>query len=327
MERGSVRAVVVSELGGPEVLEPRDLPVPQPGPGEVAVRARFVSVNFADVKARRGSYHGAGKPPFIPGLDVAGEVVEVGEGVSGLEPGQSVAAATSGGAYAEIVLARAELCFPLPAGADPRQAAGVIVLMTAYNTLLAKGRLEPGETVLIHGAAGGVGSVSTQLARHSGAGRIIAVVGDESKRELALGHGAHTVIVGRDAELTALIAEAAPDGVDLMLDPLAGEQFADRLASLAPFGRVVVFGNAGGNGNLTTGPLHSGNRTVIGYSSGHYRKNRPEGVRGAAVKMLELLAAGEITVPVTRTFPLAEAAEAHRLLESRRSTGKLLLEP
>jgi NADPH2:quinone reductase len=322
-----MRAVVVTELGGPEVLRLQTQPEPEAGPGEVIIRSRYISINFADVKARKGTQHGARKPPYIPGLDVSGEVIAVGAGVQGLEPGQQVAAATDGGAYAEAVRARQELCYALPAGADPRQAAGVVVLMTAYNVLAVKGRLESGESVLVHGAAGGVGTVALQLARKLGAGRVVAAVGSEEKRQVAESFGAHEVVVGRGAELTARLREVAAGGFDVILDPVAGAEFSAGLELLAPFGRVVVFGNAAGDGSLTTGPLHSANRTVIGYSSGHYRKNRPQGVRQAALAMLDLLAAGEISVPVTRTFPLAEAAEAHRFIESRRSTGKLLLEP
>jgi NADPH2:quinone reductase len=322
-----MRAVVVSELGPPEVLQLRTLPEPEAGPGELLIRPIFVSVNFADVKARLGSYHGAGKPPFVPGLDAAGEIVAVGAGVRGFEPGQLVAAATEDGSYAEIVRAKEELTYRVPTGVDPREAAGMIVLMTAYNVLIEKGGLERGETVLVHGAAGGVGTVLLQLAKRFGAGRVIGAVGSEEKRELAGRYGADTVVMGRDGELVARLREAAPDGVDLILDPVAGEHFAAGLELLAPFGRVVVYGNAGGHGEFVTGPLHSANRAVIGYSSGHYRKNRPAGVRKAALAMLELLAAGEISVPVSRVFPLEEAAEAHRLIESRRSTGKLLLEP
>ncbi|HEX7004738.1 MAG TPA: zinc-binding dehydrogenase [Trueperaceae bacterium] len=318
-----MRAVIVREFGGPEVLELTEAPEPSARPGQVLIRPRYVSVNFADVKARRGGHHTTGTPPFIPGLDVAGEVVAVGEGVTGLAPGELVAAATDGGAYAEVVTARAELCFPLTRGADLRKAAGVVVLMTAYNVVLGKGHLQEGESVLVHGAAGGVGSVVLQLARRSGAGRIVGVVGSEEKVAVALENGAHEVAVGRGPEvLRSLSGE-----FDLILDPVAGEGLAAELELLAPFGRIVVYGNADGHGTVSSGPLHSGNRTVIGYSSGHYRKHRPDEVRGAAAQMFRLLDAGEIVVPIGRTYPLADAAQAHRHLESRSSTGKLLLEP
>lgn len=322
-----MRAIVVKEPGGPEVLELQETEQPEAAAGEVLIESRYISVNFADVKARRGGGKGGPTRPFIPGLDVSGEVIAVGPGVTGIEPGQAVAAATEGGAYAEVVRAKDALCYPLPEGADPRQAAAVVVLMTAYNALIVKGGLQAGETVLVHAAAGGVGTVLLQLARLHGAGRVIAAVGSEEKRELALSSRAHTVVVGRGEELLHQIERAAPNGIDLILDSVAGEHFQAGVELLAPFGRVVVFGNAGGKAIVNTALLHTANRAVIGYSSGHYRKNRPAGVRQAALTMLDLLASGEISVPVTRSFPLADAAEAHRLLESRQSTGKLLLEP
>lgn len=322
-----MRAVVVTALGGPEVLAIQELDEPRPGPGEVSISVDYASVNFADIKARRGSYHGKREPPFIPGLDVAGRIRAVGEGVTGLEAGQEVAAATSGGAYAPVAIASQELCYPIPPGADPKQAAGVIVLMTAYNVLVAKGGLQAGESVLVQGAAGGVGTVLLQLAKLHGAGRVIAAVGSEAKRAVAERYRASDVVVGRGETLVQGLKEVAPDGVDLILDPVAGPHFGETVALLNPFGRVVVYGNAGGDGHFETGPLHSANRTVIGYSSGHLRRNRPETVREAALSMLELLASGQLEVPVSRVLPLEDAAEAHRLIESRETTGKLLLEP
>ena len=321
-----MRAIVVTELGPPEVLQLREHPEPQAEPGEILLRPRFIGVNYADIKARKGSYHGAGEPPFVPGLDACGEVVAVGAEVTDFVPGQLVTAATIGGAYAEVVRTVPDLCFAVPEGAEPRQAASLIVLMTAYN-LLAKGGIAEGETVVVHGAAGGLGTVLLQLARLRGAGRVVAVVGSEAKREVAERYGADEVVVGRDEELVPGIRDALPDGADLILDPVAGPHFEAALELLAPFGRVVVYGNASGHGRAGTGPLHSGNRSVIGYSSGHYIKNRPQGIRQASLAMLELLAKGEIEVPVSRVFPLEEAAEAHRSIESRESTGKLLLEP
>lgn len=321
-----MRAVVVAELGPPEVLQLREHPEPKVGAGEILVHPRFIGVNYADIKARKGSYHGAGEPPFVPGLDACGEVVAVGAEVTDFAPGQLVSVATIGGAYAELVRSSPDLCFAVPEGVDPRQAASPIVLMTASN-LLDKGGLSAGETVVVHGAAGGVGTVLLQLAKLRGAGRVVAAVGSEAKREVAERYGADDVVVGRDEELLAGLRDALPNGADLILDPVAGPHFEAELELLAPFGRVVVYGNASGHGNVGTGPLHSSNRTVIGYSSGHYIKNRPRGIRRASLAMLELLAAGKIEVPISRVFPLEEAAEAHRFMESRESTGKLLLEP
>lgn len=323
-----MKAVFARDFGGPEVLELVERPEPTPGPGEVTVRTAFASVNFADVKSRRGGHHTGAKPPFVPGLDVSGTVAAVGEGVAGLRVGQWVAAAPDGGAYAEVVRARAALVYPLADGADPRQAAGVVALMTAYNVAIVKGGLQPGETVLVQAAAGGVGSLLVQLAKLHGAGRVIGVVGSEAKVAVAEGFGADDVLVVRDGDLRPHLAAVAPEGIDLALDSAGGDAFAAAFEALRPFGRIVHFGDAGGKpGPVAVSGMHKHNQAVFGYSSGHYRKHRPEGVRHAAERALAHLAAGELRVEVTRVFPFAEAAEAHRLLESRASTGKLLLQP
>lgn len=323
-----MRVVVATALGEPDVLALDERPVPVPGPGEVTVRTAFASVNFADVKARRGGHHLEREVPFVPGLDVSGTVEAIGAGVTDLAVGDRVAAAPDGGAYAEVVRARAGLVYPLDAHTDLRQAAGVVALMTAYNVLLLKGALAPGETVLVQAAAGGVGTLLLQLAKLHGAGRVIGVVGSEAKVDVARRFGADEVLVVRDTDLRPPLRRAAPDGVDLVLDSAGGDAFAAALEALRPFGRIVSFGDTGGApGPVPTAGLHKRNQTILGYSSGHYRKHRPAGVRFAATRALEHLAASELCVEVTRVFPLAEAAAAHRLLESRASTGKLLLEP
>jgi len=323
-----VRAVVAEAFGGPEVLAVVQRPVPEPGPGEVTVRTAYASVNFADVKARRGGPAAGAKPPFVPGLDVAGTVQALGPDVTGLRVGQWVAASPDDGAYAEVVRARAALVYPLADGVDPRQAAGVVALMTAYNVLVVKAALQPGETVLVQAAAGGVGSLLLQLAKLYGAGRVIGVVGSEAKDAVARDLGAHEVIVVRNADLRPHLARVAPDGVDVALDTAGGDAFLAALEALRPFGRIVHFGDAGGApGPVPVAGLHKKNQSILGYSSGHYRRHRPEGVRLAAERALAHLAAGELVVDVTGIFPLEAAAEAHRRLESRTTTGKLLLEP
>lgn len=323
-----MKAVVARAFGGPEVLELVERPEPTPGPGEVTVRTAYASVNFADVKSRRGGHHTGAKAPFVPGLDVSGTVEAVGEGVAGLRVGQWVAAAPDGGAYAEVVRARAALVYPLAEGTDPRQAAGIVALMTAYNVAIVKGGLRPGETVLVQAAAGGVGSLLVQLAKRYGAARVIGVVGSEAKVDVARAFGADEVLVVRDADLRPHLAAVAPDGVDLVLDSAGGDAFAAAFEALRPFGRIVQFGDAGGApGPISVAGMHKTNQAVFGYSSGHYRKHRPEGVRRAAERALAHVAAGELRVEVTRLFGLDEAADAHRLLESRTSTGKLLLRP
>lgn len=324
----TMRAVRVEAFGGPEVLQEARVPVPSPGPGEVLVRTAFAGVNYADVKARRGR-HGKADVPFVPGLDVAGTVTALGENVEGLRVGQRVAAATQDGAYAEWARARAALTYPLPdAIEDMAQAAGIVAMMTAYNVLVVKAGLRPGETVLVHAAAGGVGTLLLQLAKRYAAGRIIAQVGSAWKAEVARGLGADEVMVAREDSYAEALARLAPGGVDVVLDSLGGPYLTTAYERLADFGRLVSFGDAAGAPSpLQIGGMYARNRAIIGYSSGGYRRDRPEGVREAATTMLEHLAKGELRVPIAGVYPLSEAAAAHRALESRQTTGRVVLRP
>lgn len=324
----TMRAVRVEALGGPDVLRPAWLPVPTPGPGEVLIRTAYASVNFADVKARRGGHHIQRPVPYLPGLDVSGTVVALGAGVEGIEVGRRVAAATEGGAYAEYVRARADLSYPLPDPDVPLgDVAGIVAMMTAYNVLIVKAGLQEGESVLVHAAAGGVGTLLLQLARHHGAARVVGVVGSDEKAPLARAFGADEAIVSRGEGYGDALDAALPDGPDVVMDAVGGTMFADAFARLATYGRIVNFGNAAGDpAPIDPAGMHKKNLALIGYSSGTYRKSRPEGVRLAATRMLELHAAGAMRVQVGRVYALEEAAEAHRAIESRASTGKLLLE-
>src|SRR4051812_19022037 len=169
-----MKAIMVHAFGGPETLRIDEQPDPQPGPGQVLIRVAATGVNFADIMARLGRYHGGSPPPFTPGLDVAGTITAVGDGVRELQVGQRVAAFPAGGGYAEQVLADPLLVYPLPDALDFDAAAAFPTIgVTAYNLLTICGRLQPGETVLIHAAAGGVGTTAVQLAKHLGAGRVI----------------------------------------------------------------------------------------------------------------------------------------------------------
>jgi len=323
-----MRAVVARAHGGPQELVARELDDPTPGPGQVRLRTYRTSVNFSDIKARRGGYRGIAAP-FVPGLDAAGTVEVVGPGVSGFAVGQRVAAYTDGGSYAERVLADATVCYPLPDDVDLVEGAGIGVFITAYNVLTLAGRLEPGESVLVHAGAGGVGSSAIQIARALGAGRVVATVGSEAKRSVALELGADDVIdYRRDDFAVAVETLTAGVGVDLILDSVAGPTAEAGMRCLAPFGRLVVFGHSGdGAGRFDTQQLHTQNRAVLGYSSRGYRQHRPEVLRRSAEAALELIRQGRLRLLVGAEFPLAEAAAAHELVESRRSVGKVLLVP
>lgn len=321
-----MRAIVVEAHGGPEQLVARDVAAPQPGRQQVLIGNRLTSVNFADIKARRGGYRNYALP-FIPGLDAVGIVEAVGPGVKGLRPGQRVAAYTAGGSYAEKVLADEVVCFPLPDELSDEQGAAVGILVTAYNLLTLAGRLQAGETVLVHAGAGGVGSVAIQLALILGAGRVIATVGSEPKRELPARLGAEVIDYRRTDFAAQVAALTDGAGVDLILDSVGGEVSERGLTCLADFGRLVTFGHVGPAGRVETKALHHSNRAVIGYSSGGYRDQRPEVLRQSGLAVLELAREHGIVIEVGARFALEDAPQAHALVESRRSVGKVLLDP
>ena len=322
-----MHVVEATSFGDPSVLAWRERDQPVPGAGEVAIRVAQTGVNFADVQARRGAYHGGQQPPFVPGLDCVGTIVALGEGVEGLRVGERVAAFPPAGSYAEVVVVPVATTYALDPAISDDDAASVLMLVTAYNVLSFAGRLAPGESVLVHAGAGGVGSTAIQIARALGAGTIFATVGSEEKRAVARDAGADVVIDYRREDFAARVLEATGGrGVDVIADSVAGEIFTAGLTALAPFGRLVVFGMASGTpGTVRTNELHPSNRAVVGYSSGSYRKLRPEALRPAAEASLRLVAEGKVHVVVGARFPLRDAAEAHRLVESRAGHGKVLL--
>jgi NADPH2:quinone reductase len=322
-----MHAIVVEETGGPEKLLWREVPEPVPGPGQVAVKLALTSVNFADIQARRGT--GVTKTPFTPGLDGMGTVVAVGEGVERLHVGDRVAANPEGGSYAEVVLSREVLTYPVGPEISDEAAASVTVLVTAWNMLHRVARIGQGETILVHAAAGGVGSVLVQMARAAGAGKIFATAGGEKKLEIARSFGADVAIDYTTDDFAAKITELTGGrGVDVICDAIGGEVFAKGLGVLADFGRHVVYGQSGGApGSLTTDKLHRSNRAVLGYSSGHYRRNRPAELLPAALAAFKLVADGKVKILEGGRYPLADAAKAHELVQSRASTGRVFLVP
>jgi NADPH2:quinone reductase len=290
----------------------------------VAVRQQLTSVNFADTAARRGV---GSKVPFTPGLDGMGTVHAVGEGVTRVKPGDRVAVWPDNGSYAEIVVAREELVYPVAASVPDTVAASATVLVTAYNVLHLVSKLEAGETVLVHAAAGGVGSVLVQMAKEIGAGKIFATAGGPEKLAIARDFGADVAIDYRTEDFAQVILDATGGkGVDVICDSIGGDVFAAGLKALAAFGRHVVFGQSSGKpGTLTTDALHRQNRSVLGYSSGHRRRTRPATLKTAFDASYALAAEGKVRILEGGRFPLREAAEAQRAVESRASTGRIFL--
>ncbi|MFI2436851.1 zinc-binding alcohol dehydrogenase family protein [Streptomyces sp. NPDC018693] len=329
-----MRAVEFQEYGGPGVLGVVEADVPEPGPGQVSIDVAYAGVNFADLKARAEGYRVAGLP-YRPGIEVSGRVRALGAGVEGLAVGQEVAALLQSGAYAEVAVTDAATVFPLPAGVGLRTAATLpTVLPTAYGLLHTVGRLQPGENVLVQSAAGGVGTVAGQLARAAGAGAVYGVVSSGAKAEHARAHGYNEVFVSpADAGLAggglekAVRAATGGRGVDLALDPVGGDAFRASLASLAPFGRLISFGNAASAEpwRVTQPELFSRMVAVGTFSVLTLAATDPRRLRELAELAFAKVADGTVSLPVTAEFPLTDAAAAHHLMGSRTSTGKLLL--
>jgi NADPH:quinone reductase len=321
-----MRAIVIEEFGGPEVLKYVEQPEPEPGPGEVTIDVAYAGINFADLKARANGYR-VSSLPFRPGMDVSGVVRAVGEGVTAVAPGQQVAAFMSGGGYAETAVAPAATVFPLPAGVSLRTAASLpTVLPTSQALLYEIGRLREGDTVLVHGAAGGIGTIAGQLARMGGASAVYGTVSTLDKAEHALKSGYDRVFL-TGAFDTDVLAATGGRGVDIALDPVGGETFRRTLAVLARFGRLVSFGDSSADGPWQVGPADTYERgvSVAGFSMLSMAATDPRALRDLAERAFGLLTDGGVELPISAEFPLPEAAAAHRLVESRTTTGKLLL--
>ncbi len=324
-----MKAIVVSQLGSADVLELRDLPTPDPGEGELLIRVIGTSVNFADIKARHGQYHGVTELPFVPGLDVAGVVEKVGEGVSRFREGMRVVAFPKTGSYAEYVLAQESLTYSLADAVNWETAAALpVVAFTAYALLSSVGQLNSGESVLVHAAAGGVGTTASQLANIMGAGQVIGVVSRAEKVSMAAETGAHQIIDSSKANFDEAVMEMTDGrGVDVILDSIGGKVSEDSLKCLAPFGRLVHFGSASGeSGRIPVQQLHSSCRSVRGFSFGTTRRLKPSWIEPWARAVMELVSSGQLLMKVGRHYPLAEAADAQRWMESRSSVGKILLD-
>jgi NADPH2:quinone reductase len=308
-----MRAIVVAEHGGPEVLRLEEVAEPSPGPGQVSIDVAYAGVNFAEVMGRRGTLPIA-RAPFVPGLEVSGTVRAVGAGVDGLRVGERVAALTTEGGYAEVAVAPAAVTFGL-AGGDLRAAAAFpVVVPTAWALIHEVARVRAGETVLIHAAAGGVGIVAGQIARAAGAGRVLGVTSTREKAAYALRFGYDAVFVGSDE---------APGGLDVILDSIGGATRQRSLELLAPLGRLAIYGNASGEPEaaVPAARLRREAKAVLGFSIATLAAADP--ARAQALGR-QAMRAG-IEVDITDVLPLEDAGRAHERLESRRSTGKLLL--
>lgn len=321
-----MKAILVTEFGETEFLKLMDVPVPEIGANEVLIKVIKTSVNFADIKSRYGK-KGA-RLPFIPGLDAAGYIVDVGANVKDLHKGDRVIAFPRGGTYAEFAVASEQLVFKIPEELDfATAAAAPIVSFLSHRLLKDVARIQAGESVLVHAAAGGVGTTASQLARLMGAGKVFGTVGSQDKMALAMESGADHVLCYQEEDFAARVNELTNGaGVDIVLDSISGTVTEKSLECLAPYGRLVHFGNSSGEtGNFKTIDLHSSCRSVLGFSLGTTRKLRPHLMKETADEVIPYLASKKIDIKIGHEFLLSDAAKAHELMENRLNKGKIVL--
>ena len=326
-----MRAIQIVELKGPDgALREVDLPEPEPShmltPGSgVVVEVHAAGVSFPEVLQTRGEYQIKPDPPFVPGSEVGGIVRSAPDGAS-VKEGDRVAAHCTLGGFAETAVAPEWLTFPLADGLDFAQGASLILnYHTAYLALRLRGRLNAGETVLVHGAAGGVGTASLQVAKGLGA-RTIAVVSSDEKEAVAREAGADEV-VRSDGPWKDQARELSAGGVDVVIDPVGGDRFTDSLRSLRENGRCVVVGFTGGSiPEVRVNRLLLNNIEVVGAGWGASVMGRPEVEREIGAAVGRLVDEGHVRPIVGARFPLERAADALRLIDSRAATGKVVLE-
>ena len=319
-----MRAVQITRLDGPTALEVVDVPEPQAGPGTVLVDVHVAGVTFPEVLQSRGEYQLKPELPFVPGSEVAGTVRSAPDG-SALTTGQRVAAFPGLGAYAEVVAVPEGMVFPLPDRLSFLQGAALPMnYLTMHFGLTKRGQLREGETVLVHGAAGGVGTAAVQLAAALGA-RVIAVTSTEEKAEVARAAGAAETVLA-DGFRDAVKDLTGGQGVDLVVDPVGGDRFTDSLRSLAREGRLLVIGfTAGEIPQVKVNRLLLNNISVVGVGWGAYWTRQPGYLQEQWAELLPLLEAGRLDPVLGTTHPLEDAAQALLELDERRAAGKVLL--
>jgi len=323
-----MQAVVCEAFGGPEVLALREVPdPPPPGPGEIQVRMGARGVQYVDVLMLAGKYQFRPEPPFVPGNEAAGEVVAVGDGVTRFKPGDRVMNRMRLGAFGTLANSREIDCDPVPAGMSLEEAAVFrSAYHTAYHALVQRGRMEAGDWVLIHGAAGGIGIAAIQVAKLFGA-KVIATASTDEKRAACLAEGADHAIDYREGfrdrvkELTG-----AHDGVDIVYDPIGSTVFDESLRCLAFGGRILVLGFLGGGPSTPrTNYLLIKCLEVIGVRLGGVTEQKPEIGRPNTRLLVELAAQGRLKPRISHRFPLARAADALQAVIDRKVIGKAVL--
>jgi NADPH2:quinone reductase len=320
-------AIEIREPGGPDVLVPTQRPVPRPAAGEVLVKVTAAGVNRPDVLQRGGGYPPPPGASDIPGLEIAGTVLAVGDGAERWQVGDQVCALVAGGGYAEYCTAPAPQCLPVPVSFSMVEAAALPeTFFTVWSNVFDRARLAAGETILVHGGSSGIGTTAIQLARAFGA-RVLTTAGSDEKCEACRRLGADVAINYRTEDFVAVVRAETKDGVNVVLDMVGGDYIQRNIAAAAPDGRLVQIAFLGGSkASVDFLPLMLKRLTYTGSTL----RPRPVAFKGAIARALEakvwpLLASGQVRPQIFKTFPLREAAQSHRLMESSAHVGKIML--
>ncbi|GAB4072816.1 NADPH:quinone oxidoreductase family protein [Barrientosiimonas marina] len=324
-----MKIVQFTEYGGPDVLEVTNQLKPEPGDNDVIIEVEAIGVNYADIARREGEYVLPTELPFTPGTEVVGKVTETGNKAGNVEKGTRVASLIGSGGYAEYVKTKADSLIPVPDGVSLEKAVALPLQgLSAYHILQTMGRLAEGETVLVHAAAGGVGSLAVQLAKRFGAGKVIATASTPEKLLFAEKMGAdHLVNYSQDNWEKHVREVTDGKGVDVALEMAGGDVFHKTLKCLAPFGRMVVYGVASGQQpKFYPSSLMRRNQSVVGFFLPQIMQ-KPELFKSSLQELLAYAEKGELELTIGGTYPLTEAKEVHRLFQERRTRGKMILKP
>ncbi|HLO89364.1 MAG TPA: medium chain dehydrogenase/reductase family protein [Nostocaceae cyanobacterium] len=335
-----VKQVIISKYGGPEVLKIQEVALPQPGPGQIRIRIRATGVAFADVLMREGLYPQAPRLPFVPGFDVAGEVDAIAQGVSGLTVGQRVLAVIQFGGYQSAVTVDASLAVPIPDSVDDVQAIPLgLNYLTAYQMLYRMARVYAGDRILVHGAAGGVGTALLELATLM---KLDAWgTASRSKHPIIEGYGA-VPIDYKTQDFVQVVRQQTGDGVDAVFDAIGGKHWQKSLRTLRPGGRLVAYGFSAavsnGRKNIISAllgfiqsprlsPLDMlfPNIGIMGYTISTLQDQRPDWYRKDLLTLLDLCAQGKLKPVISEVLPLTRAVDAHRLISQSKVIGKIVL--
>lgn len=323
-----VKAIRVHKTGGPDVLQLEDIALPAPGPGQLLIRNRAIGLNFIDTYFRTGLYP-APQLPFTPGNESAGDVLAVGEGVTEFKPGDRIACVAGLGAYAEERIVPAAAAVALPDAVSYEAAASMMLKgLTAEYLLHRTYKVKPGDTILVHAAAGGTGTILCQWGKALGA-TVIGTAGSKEKADLARAHGADHVILYGEEDVAARVKEiTGGQGCDVVYDGVGKDTFVASLDSLKPFGLLASFGNASGAvDGVNLGILASKGSLYVTRPTLNTHTAKRETMVEMAQNLFGAVSSGKVTVAINARFPLAEAAAAHRALESRGTTGSTVIIP